>query len=249
VGEFASLLNRRGENLGTVRVLAEAAELTYKTPTAPRQLVQVEVPAHLAWEGRGLKRIRKENAEDEAYLAMSSRSAEGTGSKVEITFNGEKRLVRDQITVSAALFETGWNRPADSLFCRDGSCGLCEISIDGVKKLACQTATHRGMSIRTESGVEVVAHQTPRFAKESLADPDILCPCMGITRDEVEERLEHGQLKSIEAVLSASPVGQGKCHGRLCMDPFLRQLQAAGLDTDSWIDWRFPWSDWPLTRA
>jgi formate hydrogenlyase subunit 6/NADH:ubiquinone oxidoreductase subunit I len=234
-GEFALLLNRRGETLGTVRVIAETSELTHQGPTAPRQLVQVEVPAHLAWDGRGLKRPRKENAEDEAYLAMTRRSAEGTGSKVEITFNGEKRLVRDQISVSAALFETAWNRPEDALFCRDGSCGLCSVSIDGVKKLACQTQTHRGMSIRTE---------TPAY--KSGETSDVLCSCLGITREEVEERLQHGQLRSIEAVLSASPVGQGKCHGRLCMDPFLRQLKEAGLDIDSWIDWRFPWSDWPL---
>jgi Fe-S-cluster-containing hydrogenase component 2 len=225
-----------------------ASLLSLKGPTAPKQLVQVEVPAHLAWEGRGLKRVRRENAEDEAFLAMNQLSSEGTGSKVEITFNGEKRLVRDQIPVSAALYETAWNRSEDALFCRDGSCGLCAVSIDGVKKLACQVATHRGISIRTMSPAENNSN-SKAVSKPSLEGPDVLCPCLGITCEEVEERLEHGQLRSPDAVLSATHVGEGKCHGRLCMDPFLRQLKAAGLDTDSWIDWRFPWSDWSLTRA
>ncbi|MDR3607331.1 MAG: 4Fe-4S dicluster domain-containing protein [Oligoflexia bacterium] len=226
-GEFAQLLNRRGENLGTVRVVGES------TSVGRPQLVQIEVPTHLAWEGRGLKRVRKENAEDEVYLAMVQRSSEGTGSKVEIAFNGEKRLVRDQIPVAAALFETGWNREGDALFCRDGSCGLCSISVDGDRKLACQTLTHRGMSIQT-SNVQ--------------SDPasSVLCPCLGVTREEVEKRLLNGELGSVEAVISVSHVGEGRCHGRLCMDPFLRQLKASGIDTDSWIDWRFPWSDWSM---
>jgi ferredoxin len=243
-GEFATLLNRRGEPLGGGRIIVEAADTAVAEandsdregdPSETVQLVQVEVPAHLAWEARGLRRNRRENAEDEVYLEMVKRSAEGAGSKVEITFNGEKRLVRDQVPVTIALFETAWNRPEDALFCRDGSCGLCSLSIDGVKKLACQSTTHRGMSIRTEGST----------VEAGIA----LCPCLGVTRGEVAERLEQGQLQSAEAVLSVTHVGEGRCHGRLCMDPFLRQLKASGVETDSWVDWRFPWSDWTRSRT
>lgn len=172
---------------------------------------------------------------DEAYLAAVDRSSTGA-EKVEITLNGEKRLVRDRVPISVALFEIGQSRPDDVLFCKDGSCGLCHISVDSVKKPACQTRIHRGMAIRIDSS-------------QPNLNYDVLCPCLGVTREHVIERLKQGKLQSPEAVLSVTHVGEGKCHGQLCMGAFRRVLLDQGLDVSQWIDWRFPWSDWILTHS
>ncbi|HLE00716.1 MAG TPA: 4Fe-4S binding protein [Bdellovibrionota bacterium] len=227
VGEFASLLNRRGEVLGSGRVIEEIR------PGGTPQIVKLEVPSHLLWEARGLKRIKTQTAEDASYIHSTEPEV---GKKVEIVLNGEKRYVRDQALISTALFEIGHGRPEDLLHCCDGSCGLCQVLVDGVKKLACQTKIHRGMSIQLAS----TASPEPVEA--------LLCSCMGIAAETVVERTRQGNLQSAEAVLSVTHVGEGKCRGQRCMDPFKRVLLDQGLDVSHWIDWRFPWSQWVLTR-
>jgi hypothetical protein len=206
------------------------------TPADPVQLIEVEVPVHLAWEARAVKRARPPEVVDEMYLNAIQKFSVAH-EKVEITLNGEKRLVRDKIPISLALFEIGRNRPEDALLCPDGSCGLCLISVDGVKKPGCQTKLHRGMVIKT----------TEPSASEK--EDQSLCPCLGITREQVIERLKHGKLQSPEAVLSVTPVGEGKCHGQLCMGALRRVLIDQGLEADHWVDWRFPWSDWVLSHS
>ncbi len=243
--ESAALINRRGESLGNGRVTGTLAIPDGMAPTAaapagpaprPPRLIQVDVPAHLVWEARAIRRSRKVSAsEDEAYLTAVARSSRDE-SKVEITLGGEKRLVRDQIPVTVALFETGRSRPEDVLFCRDSSCRQCQLSVDGVNKLACETITHRGMVIRLGE-----------LPKRRESDQS-LCPCLGITTAQVADRIQQGQLQSPEAVLSVAHLGEGKCHGRLCGGAFLRLLAAQGLDVSQWIDWRFPWSEWVLSK-
>ncbi|MCM2322158.1 MAG: 4Fe-4S binding protein [Oligoflexia bacterium] len=233
-GEFAALTNRRGENLGSARVvsLLEAP----RSPQGALQLVEVEVPTHLIWEARGLKRPRAPTTEDEAYLRSVSRSAAAEG-QVEILVNNEKRLVRDQVPVTVALYEMGQSRPEDALFCEDGSCGLCQIQVDGVKKLACQTEVRKGMSVRLTEKLAATQGESS------------LCPCLGITPEQVVERVSQGKLQSPEAVLSVTAVGEGKCHGQLCHESFKRVLLDQGLDASQWADWRFPWSDWVLKQS
>ncbi len=220
LGEFATLLNRRGESLGSAKVVAvsQAGNL---------QLVQVEVPSHLMWDARGLERPKKSYEVDEAFEFHSL-------PKVEITLNGERRLVRDRLPISLALFEIGHSRAEDSLACPDGSCGLCQVTVDGVKKRACQTEIHRGMAIKMKA------------AREDHANHEHLCPCLGVSRADVLERISQGRLKSPEAVVAVTHVGRGKCLGQICLDPFMRILQEQGLDVSQWIDWRFPWSEWVL---
>jgi ferredoxin len=253
-GEFAILLNRRGDPLGSARVKVVLPESSNEV-----QLVQLEVPAHLLWEARGLRRPKAEAVEDEAFFRAIERS-QSSESKVEITVNGEKRLVRDQISVSIALFETGQNRPADALFCKDGSCGLCDVTIDGNKKQACQSQIHRGMALKIDgssmSSAKAVSPgaSTPSSTSQSTSSQNAsedcsLCPCLGITREQITDRMKQGHLRSPEAVLSVTHVGEGKCHGRVCMDPFLRALNEQGIATDGWIDWRFPWSEWTLGQS
>ncbi len=244
-GDSATLLNRRGDALGSGRVtkVSEAPEGMPGLVAGARrvQWVELEVPAHLTWDARGLRRGRASQAaaEDEVYLENVARS-EFREDKIEVTFNGERRLVRDGIPISAALFEIGYARPEDVLYCKDGSCGLCNVSVDGVKKLACRSRTHRGMSIRLDASTQ------PPLLPTEQATP-ALCSCTGTSRESVVERVQQGNLLSPEAVLSVCKVGQGKCHGQLCLEPFRWTLLDLGLDAEQWIDWRFPWSEWKLT--
>ncbi|MFL5815487.1 MAG: 4Fe-4S dicluster domain-containing protein [Bdellovibrionia bacterium] len=249
-GEFAILLNRRGDSLGSARVKVVLPESSEQV-----QLVQLEVPSHLLWEARGLRKPKAEAVEDEAFFRAIEHS-QASESKVEITVNGEKRLVRDQIPVSIALFETGQNRPADALFCKDGSCGLCDVTIDGNKKQACQSQIHRGMALKLESSKRASAQDASfqnGMGQNGLGQNELgdcsLCPCLGISREQITDRMKQGHLRSPEAVLSVTHVGEGKCRGRVCMDPFLRALSEQGIATDGWIDWRFPWSEWTLGQS
>jgi hypothetical protein len=242
-GEFAQLLNRRGESLGSARVTkADLPVLDQQgIATDVKQLVELEVPTHLVWEARGLKRARPAETEDEAYLSAVNRSAD-QGEKVEITLNGERRLVRDKIALTVALFENGQARSEDVLYCPDGSCGLCQVTVDGVKKLACETYIHRGMAVRLGEGPAA-------DAKDAAGVRDaLLCPCEGITSAQVVERMAHGQQSSPEAVIASTHVGGGKCHGQLCMGAFNRLLVKQDLEAAQWVDWRFPWSEWILTH-
>ncbi len=145
--------------------------------------------------------------------------------------------MRDRIRLTSALFETGQERAEDTLYCDDGSCGRCQVIVDGVKRLACRTDVHRGMNIKLKS-----MRPAPK------AQPH-LCSCMGVTREKVIERIQQGNLRSPEAVLAMTHVGEGKCHGQGCQDAFRRVLSEQGIDASQWIDWRFPWSDWVLNPA
>lgn len=228
VGELSTLVNRRGESLGSGRVSAVTPVEGSTAP--PMQLVQVEVPAHLAWDARGLRRL---GVPDERYREGDQDHA----ARIEIQLNGERRLVRDGVPIVEALYETGQSRPREMLFCPDGSCGMCQVEVDGVKKLACKESMHPKLSLKLER-------------ETGAPDPDLLCPCLKVTLNEVRERIRQGKLESPEAVISATHVGEGRCHGQLCIEGFRRVLASEGLvGADAWIDWRFPWSDWVLTTS
>ena len=122
----------------------------------------------------------------------------------------------------------------DRLLCEDGSCSLCEVEVDGIRQLACQTMVRKGMAIRS------VRDETPS---------DDLCPCLGIQESAFMERVEQGNLLSVDAALESTGLGSGRCHGQLCVGPAKRCLEKAGLDATevrNHLDWRFPWSDWKI---
>ncbi len=221
-GEFATLLNRRGDSLGSARVISAQKK-------EKGGCVELEVPTHLLWEARAIRKTTTATVDP-----ICETVSEGF---VEVTLNGERRLVPEGASLSVALFEIGRNRAEDALLCPDGSCGLCQLRVDGVKRLACQTRIRKGMAIvlPNERGSE--------NGKDRSCD---LCPCLGITKEQVIERIRHGKLQSPEAVLSMIPIGEGKCHGQLCMGAFRRLLLEEGLDASQWIDWRFPSSEWTL---
>ncbi len=225
MGELGTLVNRKGETLGAGRV-------TGATVTGAVQCVQVEVPTHLVWEARGIHPAR----EHETEFSIPEGGFPEEGAQAQVTVNGEKRLVRNRVPLSVALYELASNRSGDALLCADGSCRLCQLWVDGVKKLACQTVAHRGMVIRFEDQAE------PGSGR-------MLCPCVGVEPESVVERIRQGKLESADAVRAMSHAGGGRCHGQVCGEPFRRAIEAAGVAADQWIDWSFPWADWVILRG
>lgn len=225
-GDFVSLVNRRGDTLSSARVL----KLEHPDASQPWNpaLVSVEVPHHLIHEARGIKPPKLPQDSDQLLLGESG----FFDGKVEVMLDGERRFVREGITVNTALFETGRARPQDVLSCPDGSCRRCMVSVDGVRKLACQATTHRGMTIEREKVPDVPLPS------------DLICPCSGVTRAQIIERIRDGQLRTPDAVAAATGVGGGTCHGQMCLGAFRRVLDSQGFEVDSWSDWRFPWVDW-----
>ncbi len=218
--ELVGLINRRGEALGSGKVLELSDSEGW---------IKVDVPSHLAWEARGVRKARRA-LEDEWVM-----SAEKTASsKVEVTLQGSKRMLRSGQPLALALFETGLARGDDRLLCRDGSCRRCEIRVDGVKKLACRTQVHRGMAIQL-------------IEKAMEQDSELLCPCSSVRTGEVIAKIRDGKLKTPDSIRQACGVGEGSCRGRTCMGGFKRLLEGEGIECRDWIDWRFPWSDWTLS--
>ncbi|MCC7442823.1 MAG: 4Fe-4S dicluster domain-containing protein [Bdellovibrionales bacterium] len=233
-GDLATLVNRKGERLGSARVSTQQA-LPEGAPSGPGpkplRLVQIEVPTHLVWQARGLRAPRSPGVDAEVGEA-SLRPDAAEPARAEILLDGEKRLVREGLTVSIALFELGRARGGDALLCPDGSCGLCDVTIDGVKQRACQVKVRRGMAIR--------------LAARSEPAPDALCPCLGVSEERALERMKQGKLSSCEAAVAVTHVGDGRCHGQLCGAAFRKLMADAGIDSAEWSDWRFPWTDWQL---
>jgi ferredoxin len=218
-GERVSLLSRKGEVLAQGRVLD-----LFLDGASP--LFKIEVPTHLMWEVRGV--VPLSNPEE---AQGSDHFYEERGSRVEVQIHGESRRVREDQLISVALFEIGMARPNDILMCEDGSCGLCQIEADGIKKFACGTKIHHGMDIR--------------FTRDHPSSSE-LCPCEGITPDQLRERIESAKPESLEALSQVVTVGQGRCHGLLCQRSLVCLSRAEGIGADRFNDWRFPWGDWAI---
>lgn len=263
-GQFMQLFNRVGASLGTGRVMewgqTQASGLRQVSEIQERKekpgLLHLEIPAHLVHEVKQARPMKKDAAIDEEFLSTWER-AELESAKVDVQLNGDRRRVRPGIPLTVALSEVGATRTEDVLFCQDGSCGLCYLTVDGIKKRACQTLVHQGMaisykpsSVQTEFG----------FAGTSQAK---ICPCLGISEQAVSEQLLAGKMRSPERILEATRVGKGRCHGQRCLGPMRRLIarveekNALALQTEpeqvltqcQWIDWQTPWQDWILAKA
>ncbi len=218
-GERAGLLSRRGEVLAQGRIMDQFLD-------GPVPLFKVEVPSHLAWEVRGVQ-----PSPLEASAENSEEFYQERGTRVEVQIHGETRRVREGQLVSVALFEIGMARPNDILMCGDGSCGLCQIEVDGQKKFACETTIHQGMDLR--------------FTRDHPASSE-LCPCAGITVRDIEEKIASVKPDTLEALSQVSGVCQGKCHGLLCRQSWISVCRSGGIEGGRFNDWRFPWVDWVI---
>jgi len=216
-GDKVGLLSRKGELLSQGRVIDLFIE-------GGSELYRVEVPSHLIWDARSIIAVGEKSEVQNADDLYEER-----GSRVEVQIQGSARRVREGQNVSVSLFEIGMARPNDILICEDGSCGLCQIEIDGVRRFACQSTQHQGMSIR--------------FTRDHTPSSE-LCPCQAISLPDFESTLSAQRPDTLEAVTQISGVGQGKCHGLVCKKSWVRAAESRGVVSDRYADWRFPWMDW-----
>ncbi len=220
-GDTLELRNRRGDSLGTGRVTESQLD---------RKRVTLEMGEHLIWEARAAL-VPKTAADAQVERTPWTDSEQFLASKTEIFINGEKRLVETGSTVSRALFKTGISRPGDQLDCTDGSCGRCEIEIDGIRKLACQTEIRKGMALKRDDAKSTGAY---------------LCPCIGLTTETFLDKVRQSKISSPGLALEQTGCGSGICHGQLCVGNALALLREEGVAFARYVDWRFPWMDWKL---
>lgn len=223
-GDKVSLINRRGEVLAASKVLDVFVDAEVSKGDIP--LYKIEVPSHLVWDARGIipmgMKPEVEHADD-FYREV--------GERVEVQIQGVQRRVREGQLLSAALFEIGVARPNDILMCEDGSCGLCQIDVDGVRKLACQSTIHKGMSIRYVREHEISG---------------ALCPCKEISAEEEIARLRQSSSVSLDSAMMTSEVGKGRCHGSICREAQIRLCTQEGSVAERYVGWEFPWMDWTI---
>jgi Fe-S-cluster-containing hydrogenase component 2 len=238
-GEFVQMLNRRGESMGSARIAA-IQEAPKVLGVSRRRRIELDLPSHLLWNVRGIRRPRASaTSRDDWNPLISAAAPEFTENRVPILLDGDRRLVRERIPMDIALFETGRAREGDLLDCRDGSCGRCSIVVDGQKVQSCRTLVRAGMS--------AITRQAPSI---SLGSGDgresSLCPCLNLSAEEVRNRIHAARFETADAAVAATDIGSGRCHGQLCMGAFRRLLQDEGIEAQGWIDWRFPWTDWSV---
>ena len=234
VGEFVQAVNRRGESMGNVRV-AGLTEVENH-----RKRVELALPSHLLWEVRGFRRPRASStSRDDWNPQILAQAPEFTENRVPILLDGDRRLVRERIPMNIALFETGRAREGDLLDCRDGSCGRCSIVVDGQKVQSCRTQVRAGMSAITKTAVS--ASMVRGDGRESS-----LCPCLNLSSDSLRTILREAKITTPDAAVSATDLGSGRCHGQLCCGAFRRLMIDEGIPAETWIDWRFPWTDWSV---
>jgi len=234
-GEFVQALNRRGESMGSARIK------DLQLSETKRLRVTVELPSHLVWEVRGIRRPRASaTSRDDWNPLISAQAPEFTENRVPILLDGDRRLVRERIPMDIALFETGRAREGDLLDCRDGGCGRCSIVVDGNKVQSCRTLVRAGMSAITKTAVS--ASMVKGDGRESS-----LCPCLNLSDAQVRSQLRDANIMSPDAAVSATDIGSGRCHGQLCCGAFRRLIVSEGIPAEDWIDWRFPWTDWAVS--
>ena len=232
-GDRIALLNRKGDVLAQSRVLdlfVDDVDVNHKKDSYKKNpddaiLYKVEVPSHLIWETRGILSILNHRPEVESAEEFYTEK----GARVDVQIQGDVRRVRDGQNLSVALFEIGMSRPNDILICEDGSCGLCQVEVDGVKKFACQTTIHQGMAIR--------------FTRDHEQSSE-LCPCSGVTKEDVQKKCEMNHPDSLEALFQHTDATKGRCHGLLCQKNCVRVAENEGVRRDRFVDWAFPWKEW-----
>lgn len=192
-GEPLQLLNRRGETL----VSAKAVAATVYEQGLQRVL-EVEGPSYVMWDARAFKKVGK-----------SSGLSDDTGTQQEssflniqrgwIQFNGARRLCPVGVPVTVALWQMGYRRFEDALFCRDGSCGLCAVMVNGAPALACQTIVKEGQTLEVEG-------------RSPLNDSD--CLCKSVKSEDVKRLIVDGVSPALAQ--ESTSFGLGVCRGRWC---------------------------------
>jgi Fe-S-cluster-containing hydrogenase component 2 len=234
-GQLVTLLNRRGESMGSGRV----SKIDLVTAGG---LVHIEVHHHLVDQVRAIQSTHRQEV-DEQLVALAIGIPSGS---VEVQLNGERRFLRDGATLTSAMFETGHARHEDVLFCTDGSCGLCDVIVDGVRQQACQTKVHGGMSIRVNPRRSSDIVDSEHLASNS----DAICPCMGLKTEQLKEWVRTSAIEEPKTAVEMTGVMRGRCHGQICKGGVCRLLETEGLEGASdFSDRSFPWADWSISPS
>lgn len=190
-GQSVQLLNRRGEVLGSAKVSASS---TFEGGV--HRVLEVEATNIHVWEARGFRKPPVSEADD-----LRQEGAPPPAIKhVWVKINGARRLCPGEVPITVALWQLGHRRFADALFCADGSCRLCEVVVDGTRRLACSTLVRDGQEISYEA---------------ALSKPVPVCPCSNVSMEEYRTMLGEGG--SVSVVRELLGLGRGTCHGRWCL--------------------------------
>jgi ferredoxin len=192
-GRALQLLNRKGDVLGSARIVSS---MSYEGGL--HRILEVESTNVHVWEARGFRDSKTSFAEDIQASAQSPILLKRGWVKI----NGVRRLCPIDVPITVALWQLGQRRFEDTLFCHDGGCRLCEVTIDGRPALACRTLARDGQDIAFQ----------PKLNAKDLKQP--LCPCKQLTPEEFQTALSEGATKHLAQELTG--YGQGTCHGRLC---------------------------------
>lgn len=191
-GRPLNLLNRKGEFLGVGRVVSSAS---YQDGT--HRVLEIESTNVHVWEGRNYRIPKTDFASSDLEPSAQSPNLLKRG---WVMINGVRRLCPVDVPITVALWQLGQRRFEDARFCQDGSCQMCEVSLNGKPVLACQTLIYEGQSVT--------------FEKKAPCSPQTLCPCKNVTRSEYSDLVADGVPEKIAREITG--VGHGACHGRWC---------------------------------
>lgn len=221
-GEPVQMLNRRGENLATGRVVGATA---YQNGL--QRVIEIESPAYNAWDARAFRKAPGPAVEDKPGAVSPLSLHRGW-----ITLNGARRLAPVDVPVTVTLWSLGQRRFEDAFFCRDGACRLCEVTVNGKAELACRRVLKDG---------DVVVHS----ASGCRAPTE--CFCKQVSRVDVGRLCAEGVGRALAEEITG--FAAGTCRGRWCAN---RGSPEGPADLDSKLNplWPgfllSPWSEiWP----
>lgn len=133
-GDSVQALNRKGETLGTARVVQ-----VQPYANSYHKVVEVEAPSYLIYDLRQVRTPVKSVLDDAAIAGEKSKYKQDW-----ITINGAKRMVSLEIPATIALWQLGFRRFEEAFFCPDGQCRRCRILVNGKLELSCQKTFQPG---------------------------------------------------------------------------------------------------------
>jgi Pyruvate/2-oxoacid:ferredoxin oxidoreductase delta subunit len=216
-GDTLQLLNRKGDSLASGKVLNVT---TYQGGLRP--VLEIESPSYNIWDARAVRRPPnpKHALEDPAVVGELNKDQQKKG---WITLNGAKRISPIDVPITVALWKMGYRRFEDALFCKDQSCRLCEVTVNGKPQLACKAVMEESSTVQFES------------KKIESAAP---CFCKDISQDTLNELQSQGASSSFAK--QCLDWGRGTCKGRWCMaratDEESRRPCWPGYEVSPWIE-------------
>lgn len=229
---WIDVANRKGEKLTQARL--EPNPIPWDITRRP--LLTFSVPEVFASEARGVYKKSSQRGDDEDPIALSHHLI--TPRSVRINYFGKLRYFPENTLLSEAFFAMGLERKEDRFFCPDGACRKCTLKIDGQKNLACKNRSREGLVIQPN-------RKPGDLGPDSYSEPIILCSCLQITPQALQETLEGLAVQSPEDAWSRLSLRDGDCHGRCCRNAVRRAIDRHFQNTHGlWVPWDWSSQDW-----